>query len=178
MEEEEKGLGSWATNREIYDYLRTKYSGSKEYIIVGEECYSVSERKEPEVWLILGGRIRDFIIKEYEIYTTYRTDYKRSGDLIFSQFPDFEVIGVNFGQGIRENKTMTVFIKYGEAGDFWWVARNIADFLDPNFETSYPARIRDKRLETVTNKINQTLDLLGKLLEEQERLQKKKREDN
>ena len=54
--------------------------------------------------------------------------------------------------------------------------RSLPDFLDPDFETNYAERLRNKALEAVTEKINKLMDTLGSLIEEQEKLQKEKRE--
>lgn len=180
-------LNIYSSNEEIYKELRERYVGSYEYILVGNKS-GPGDIVEEDIWKLLAPRVRDFLVKEYKIYCTYRRDYRRCTDWVFEKFLDsFEVSCINFGQGNRNNKTMTVVVEFPIIDhpisartityDYAWITRNISDFLDPDFETNYATRIGDKQLERITEKINKTMDYLGKLLEEQERLQNKKREN-
>ena len=183
-------LNIYSSNEEIYKELKERYVGSYEYILVGNKSAPgdyLIDIVEEDAWKILAPRVRDFLVKEYKIYCTYRKDYRRCTDWVFERFLDsFEVYCINFGQGYRNNKTMTIVVEIPIVDpisartvtyDHTWITRNISDFLDPDFETNYATRIGDKQLEKITEKINKTMDYLGKLLEEQERLQNKKREN-
>ena len=171
--------------REIYYELKAKHAKVYDYLLVGEDWHR-KVRFEDE-WKIIKPALEEFIQREYEIYHTYR-NYTRYSDWFMGYMQDkkynFEIVGVNFGIGRRENnKTMTIIytrddIKWDgkrekSRGTF---SRSLTDFLDPDFETNYTNRLRDKALETVTAKINKLMDTLGSLIEEQEKLQKEKRE--
>lgn len=172
--------------REVYYELKAKNSKLYDYLFVGSD-WSGGMHYEDE-WKIIKTALEDFVEKEYKIYHTYR-NYTRSSDwfrrYLEDEKYDFDIIGVNLGIARRENnKTMVIIFAFNELtldgkvikrvkGTF---TRSIPDFLDPDFETHYAERLRNKALETVTEKINKLMDTLGSLIEEQEKLQKEKRE--
>jgi len=171
--------------REVYYELKAKHSKSYEYLLVGEDWYGTMHFADE--WKIIKPALIDFVKKEYKIYHTYR-NYTRYSDWFMGYVEDekynFEIVGVNLGIARRENnKTMVIIFARDELrsdgkverskGTF---SRSIPDFLDPDFELNYSERLRDKALESVTGKINKLMDTLGCLIEEQEKLQKEKRE--
>lgn len=171
--------------REVYYELKAKNSKLYDYLFVGSD-WSGKMHYEDE-WKIIKTALEDFVKKEYKIYHTYR-NYTRYSDWFMGYLEDekynFDIIGVNLGIARRENnKTMVIIFARNEftldgkvertKGTF---SRSIPDFLDPDFETNYTERLRNKALEAVTEKINKLMDTLGSLIEEQEKLQKEIKE--
>ena len=164
------GITPFSSNKEIYDAIKSHFSGTYDYILIGDRD---GKMLEPEVWNILKPRLLEFLETEFRVYREYR-DYCRSGDWVFTdKTRDWDLKYVNFGPGKRELKTLVAIYKTSD-GNHMWVIRNISDFCDPNFEANYSARLRDRELEKVTAKINKIMDKLGELLDEQERLKKKR----
>lgn len=171
--------------REIYYELKAKNSKLYDYLFVGSDWHGKMYYEDE--WKIIKTALEDFVKKEYKIYHTYR-NYTRYSDWFMGYLEDekydFDIIGVNFGIARRKNnKTMVIIFARNNLtlggtvertkGTF---TRSLPDFLDPDFETNYTERLRNKALETVTGKINKLMDTLGSLIEEQEKLQKEKRE--
>ena len=152
---------------------------------------TIGETYNSDIWNVLKPRITAFLEKEYEIYHKYRKgeSYNRASDWwkrATERKEDVRLDGVNLGvyEKDRDYKTMVLVFSYdysspkGRSRSYFTICKSLQDFLDPDFETNYVIRLRDKKLERVTNKINKLMDTLGELLEEQQKLQKEKEEDN